>query len=269
MEEKLDIVIQGQYTEYTDLIVDSYLKIPFVNTIIVSCWEDNKVPKENRRVLHVRNQYPESPGTDNRNLQIVSSLNGLKKCQTNFSIKTRSDQKFSYDSMMKMFDFFMEHNQSNVQYQYDSTKPKNKILVAGIYPGLLFCPRDHIFWGHTDDLIELFNIPLEKYGFIDKVRVPKYLLWKYYDHFIRTETYIGTHYCSNFDETLNRFLLKPEEHLYDGAIYWYYAKDFSDRITPLIFKSFSKDCINFDWPCKPGFTIESYLDVCSWHEDGF
>jgi hypothetical protein len=268
-QEKLDIVIQGRYDDYTDEIIDSYLKLPFLNKVIVSCWEDNKNSIYKRGTTFLRNEYPQSPGTDNRNLQIVSSLNGLKLCETKFSIKMRSDQKFSYDSMMKMFDFFMENNQASISFQYDHQKPRNKILVAGWYPGLLFCPRDHIFWGNTDDLVDLFDIPLEINGFIQKVKVPKERLWMYYNYFIRTETYIGAHYCSNFDETVNRFLLKPEEHLYDGAVYWYYTKDFSDRITPSVFKSFPKEVINFDWPCKKDFTIQSYLDACSWCEDFF
>ena len=141
-------------------------------------------------------------------------------------------------------------------------------MVAGIYSNLLFCPRDHIFWGRTNDLIELFDIPLEKNGFIEKVRIPKQRLWMYYNHFIRTETYIGVHYCSKFNEELYKMILNPHECLYDGAIYWYHSKGVSDNITPLVFKSFPKSTVYFDWPCKPEFTVQSYLDVCSWHEDG-
>jgi hypothetical protein len=263
----IDIVIQGKYDEYTDEIIDSYLELPFLNQIIVSCWEDNKTLRDVDRVQYIRNEYPDSSGTDNRNLQIVSSLNGLRHCTSDFSVKMRSDQKFTYESMVKMYDFFMENKATSTYYEYNLEKPNNTILVAGIYPYLLFCPRDHMFWGHTQDLIDLFNIPLEKYGLIDKVKIPKERLWKYYDHFIRTETYIGTHYCSNFNEILNRFILKPEEHLYDGAIYWYYAKEFSDKITPSVFKSFPREVIDFEWPCKKDFTVQSYLDACWWHED--
>ena len=63
-------------------------------------------------------------------------------------------------------------------------------------------------------------------------------------------------------------ILNPHECLYDGAIYWYHSKGVSDNITPLVFKSFPKSTVYFDWPCKPEFTVQSYLDVCSWHEDG-
>ena len=269
MNNKLDIVIQGNYTDYTDEIIDQYISLPFVNNVIVSCWQDNKKSISSNKVIFIRNIYPDSPGTDNRNLQIVSSLNGLKNCQSEFAVKTRSDQKFTYDSMMKMYDFFMQNNQKSVNYQYESDKPQNKIMVAGIYSNLLFCPRDHIFWGNSRDLVELFDVPLEKNGFIDKVKIPKQRLWMYYDHFVRTETYIGIHYCSKFYDELYRIILKDNEHLYDGAIYWYYTKDLSDKITPLVFKSFPKSLIEFDWPCKYDFTLESYIGACQWHEDGF
>lgn len=272
MEEKIDIVIQGAYTSYTDFIADSYLELPFVNNVIISCWEDNKLPREKRRIKYVRSKYPVSPGTDNKNLQIVSSLNGLKKCETKFAVKTRSDQKFTYDSMMKMYDFFLENNERNLHYQYNHKKPFNRILAAGMFPDVLFAVRDHIFWGNTDDLIELFDIPLEQNSLIDKVKIPKERLGNYYDHFIRTETYIGAHYCANFEEEIFRFLLLPEKHLYDGAEYWYYVKELSNRITTEVFKSFPKTAIDLEWQkCQSlnfAFSLEQYKIKSFWHEEG-
>ena len=275
-DDKVDIVIQGIYNDYTDEIIELYLTIPFVNNIIVSCWQNNKESTNCDRVTFVRNVPPESAGTDNRNMQIVSSLNGLKKCQSKFSIKTRSDQKFTYDSMMNMYDFYMKNNERALLHQYDYDKPKNKILVAGIYSNLLFSPRDHIFWGNTQDLIDLFDIPLEKNGLIEKIRIPKNRLARYYDYFIRTETYIGVHYCSKFNDELYRVIIKDDEHLYDHAIYWYYTKDLSNNITPLVFKSFPKSIIQLDWSHSSGNLYKlgrseecSYLIGCSWDENGF
>ena len=277
MSELLDVVIQGPYTDFTDGIIDSYQKIPFINNIIVSCWDDDKKSKPKRRVEFVRNECPHSPGTDNRNLQIVTSLNGLKKCDTKFAIKTRSDHKFTYDSMMKMYEFFMHHNERQMCYQYDQSKPYNRILVAGIHLELLFSAKDHIYWGNTEDLIELFNIPLEKNGLVETIRVPKERLGMYYEYFIRTETYIGAHYCSNFNDEINRFLLLPREHLHDNAVYWYHCKQRSDEIFYKIFKSFPKSTIQFDWfHTHSGKLHEigrspecSYLTSCYWHDEGF
>lgn len=271
--EKIDIVVQGPYTDFTSYVCESYLELPFVNNVIVSCWEDDKVSYKNRRVKVVKNKYPESPGTDNKNLQIVSSLNGLKESKTKFSIKVRSDQRFTYDSMMKMYDFFLQNNERNLSYQYEKNKPHNRIFVAGVYPNLLFAIRDHIFWGHTDDLIELFNIPLEKNSLVDIVKVPKERLGNYLDYFTRTETYIGAHYCANFNEEVNRLLILQKEHLYDNSVYWYYSKELSDSITYSVFKSFPKTSIDLEWVNwrKHGFDFRfnEYLERSSWHEEGF
>jgi WavE lipopolysaccharide synthesis len=273
MTEKIDIVIQGPYTDYTDSIIESYLNLPFTNNIIVSCWNDNKLPKERRRVKFIRNNYPFSCGTDNKNLQIVSSLSGLKHCNTNFAIKTRSDQKFTYDSMMGMYEFFLDHNEKTTSYQYNHKKPYNKILVAGVYPNLLFAFRDHIFWGSTDDLIEFFDIPLEQNSLIDKVKIPKERLGNYCNYFTRTETYLGAHYCSNFNEEINRILLLQDQHLYDNSIYWYYSKEISDTILSSVIKSFPRSVIDLDWvKCSSlnfNFNIQEYLDFAAWHEDGY
>lgn len=271
--EKIDIVIQGPYTDFTDHLSDYYLNLPFVNNIIVSCWDTDKDSIKKRRVKYVRNKQPNSPGTDNKNLQIVSSLNGLKECETKFSVKIRSDQKFTHKSMTEMYYFFMENNERRISFQYNQEKPYNRILVAGHYPYLLFSCRDHMFWGNTDDLIDLFDIPLEQNSLVDTIKVPKERLGNYCKYFTRTETYIGAHYCANFNEEINRILLLPKEHLYDEAIYWHYTKDISNNVTPLVFKSFPKSIIDLEWTRwrKSGFSFnfDEYLQCSSWDEDGF
>jgi hypothetical protein len=254
--EKMDIVLQGKYEEYTDEIIDEYLRVPFVNNVIVSCWDDDRPEHyHSSKVKYVRSVYPLSSGTCNKNLQITTSFAGIKLCKTKFSAKMRSDQKYNYNSMVNMYEFLMENH------------TEGKIFVAGMFPYLLFHPRDHIYWGTTENLYQLFDIPLEYNSLIDKVRIGKYELAQYTNYFTRPETYIGAHYCARFDDCVKKMLIEPEKYLYDDAINWQDAKDFSDRITPLVFKSFSRKCIDFDWTCKPGFTVQSYLDVCSWYED--
>jgi hypothetical protein len=270
---KIDIVLQGKYSEITDKVIDEYLKLPFVNDIIVSCWENDKTSvKNSTRVKFIRNSYPETFGTDNRNLQIVSSFAGLREVKTQFSAKMRTDQIYSYGSMMKMYDFFMKNNSRESTYQFDSEKPLGKIFVAGIYPSLLFHPRDHIFWGYTEDLIALFDIPLEYNGLSDKIRVPKDRLAKYYPFYTRTETYIGAHYASKFNEIVNVFLLEEHKYLHDNAPSWEDAYNFSKELMPKMFKSFPRSGIDLEWPTKdltnyPYDEQKQYYNEC-WSEDG-
>jgi hypothetical protein len=177
-----------------------------------------------------------------------------------YSIKMRTDQLYDYNSMLVMYNFFIENRKEHL------------IFVPGMYPHLLFHPRDHVFWGKRVDLIKLFDIPLKVNNVIDRVRISKQDLWKYYGYFIRTETYIGANYCSNFDERIKIFLIQPEKYLFDGSSNWYESLEVSNNITKKLFKSFPKTNINLRWP-KKNLSAYPYEDQkygyneC-WHEDG-
>lgn len=238
--DMMDIVLQGRYDADTDEVIAEYLKLPWVNNIIVSCWIDNATNKvyTNRRVKFVRSEYPFSPGTDNRNLQIVSSLAGLKLVRTEFAAKMRSDQLYDVKSMNRMYEWMKKYHKSN------------RLFVAGTYPKLLFHPRDHIFWGKTSDLINLFSCPLEQNGLVDRIRVKKDDLFGYINEFTRAETYLGAHYIAQFHPEINKYLLHPEKYLFDGAPEWYTAKKVSDRWTGEYFIPFPSTDINLKWKRK-------------------
>lgn len=273
-DDKLDIVLQGSYDEFTDQIIREYVRLPFIRNIIVSCWKDDKTNYYvDDRIEYIRNDYPQTFGTDNRNLQLVSSLEGVKRVKTKYAAKMRTDQKYNYESMMKMYEYFMENKDTDTKFEFDSDKPKNKIFVSAIYPSLLFHPKDHIFWGNTSDLIDLFDIPLEIGGLSDKIKVGKDHLAKYYNFFVRSETYIGAHYCSNFDERLKICLLEPSKYLYDNAPSWNDAYEISKSLTTKVFKSFPREGIDFSWPKKnmdsyPYDDQKKYYNEC-WAEDGY
>lgn len=260
--EKMDVVLQGQYEEYTDEIIDEYLKVPFVNDIIVSCWENDRPDNyHSSRVKYVRSQYPLTPGTCNKNLQITTSFAGIKLCKTEFSAKMRSDQKYDYNSMINMYEFLMENH------------TKGKIFVAGTFPSLLFHPRDHIYWGKTEDLHYLFDIPLEYNSLIDKVRIGKYELAQYANYLTRPETYIGAHYCTRFDDRVKKMLIEPEKYLYDGAPLWHEAHEISTEVLPKAFKTFPRTGIDLVWPKRNTYSYpydeqKMNSNEC-WNEDGY
>ncbi len=260
--EKMDIVLQGQYEEYTDEIIEEYLKLPFVNDIIISCWNEDKVNNYiSPRVKCVRSEYPLTPGSGNKNLQITTSFAGIKLCKTKFSAKMRSDQKYDYDSMMNMYKFFIENH------------TESKIFVAGMFPSLIFHPRDHIYWGETNDLYQLFDIPLEYNSLIDKVRIGKYELAQYTNYWVRPETYIGAHYCTKFDDRIKLMLIEPEKYLYDNAPLWNEANEISTQVTLKAFKCFPRTGIDLVWPKRNTYSYpydheKMYSNQC-WHEDGY
>lgn len=237
---KIDIVLAGHYDDSTDEIINSYLKLDFINNIIVSTWEGQGMSGyDSNRVQFIRIPKPETPGTDNRNLQIATANAGLKAVTTKYCAKMRTDQLYDQDSMINMY-----------SYMLNNRKFDDQIFVAGIYPNLLFHPRDHIFWGRTCDVRELYDVPLEYNGLADKIKVTKENLYKYYPFFVRNETYLGARYCSKFNETINIMILEPEKYLHDNCEGWSQAHQISQNVVHRAFKPFPRTGIDLKWSRK-------------------
>ena len=271
---KLDIVLQGKYNENVLHIAEYYLELEFVNNIIISCWQDDIIPKiNNDRIKIIQSEVPSNPGTGQRNLQIVSSLAGIKVSKTEFIIKIRNDQRYTHESMINMYKFYEEYKERKLTFYYDEERPRNRICVSGNFSEFSFHPRDHLFWGNREDLIDLFSLPLEIGKVTDTIRfiVPEdYSL--YYEYFIRTETYIGAHYLSNFDQKINYYLLDPKKYLYDNSEKYSETRNLSDKLTPQVFKSFPKEGIDLEW-YKYKWKTYPYQGQKvrfgeRWHEDG-
>ena len=178
-KELIDIVLQGQYTDYTDVVANHYLELPFVNRVIISCWEHDKEDVTNPRIKFIRSKFPEVVGSGNRNLQIVSSLTGLQSVDTEFSVKIRSDQKYSHSAMTRMYEHFFRNKERVITFQDDETKPRNRIFVGGSFPEFPFHPKDHIMWGNTEDLIDVFSLPLEQHSIYTRAGIQQKDYWKY------------------------------------------------------------------------------------------
>lgn len=232
---KIDLVIQGIYTDYTMEIVNHYLNLDFVNKVIISCWEDNVVNSNSDRISVVKSKDIEYPGLANRNRQIKTSLEGLKTATTEFAVKLRSDQKISLDSMRLMYDFYNEHKEQRLPFA-DGTKPKNRICVAGIFKPYPFHPRDHIFWGNAQDLIDVFDIPYDTVSLINED----------YAKYTRAETYICSWYYARFDNEIVKYINEPTKYLVDKASNINEALEKSNYWGPQVFKPFPR--INFEWP---------------------
>ena len=244
VQEKLDIVLQGPYDSYALDTAHQYITLPFVNNVIISCWENDDVPKiKHSGIKVVQSPEPDNRGTGNRNLQIVSSLAGVKRSTAQYVCKMRNDQRYTLDSMWKMNEVFNKN--------FDKKIPKGakgRIFTAGYFKEFPFHPRDHLFWGHRQDLIDLFSTPLEPIGLHEKLNMEKVELSHLYDCFIRNESYIGAHYCARFNSKIKKYLLMPERYLYDGAPFMKEVMDVSNDILDKVFQCFPREGIDLAWP---------------------
>jgi len=286
--EKIDIILQGPYTDFTDEIIQYYLELPFVNKIIISCWEgivpstngicvDNKNQVYNHEkvecVRSVNNLY--YSGVLNVNYQLVTSLTGVKYSKNDLCAKFRTDQKYTHESMTNMYEFFIENihtSKPEVNFLNQNITAKGKIFIAGNFNTLLFHPRDWLYWGYREDLINLFDIPFQVNEHCKELNVNKEKCESngdyYFKLFTRPETYIGAYYCSRFDERIIEMLDNQSEYLYDSALNIEYSYKVSNEIMPKVFKSFPRTGIHMIWPKNNIWHFPISLDHEIWHEEG-
>lgn len=218
---KTQIVLQGETNNFTNFIIEEYSKLFFIDNIILSTYK-NEFLKYNCEV--VLNEIINPNGTGNRNLQINTSRNGIKKVCSDFCIKMRTDQFIHLDSMIMMYNF------------YKKNYKKKRIFVMGMYKNFPYHPRDHVFWGEAENLKELFDIPFDMNSNLDQD----------YRYKTRAETYIGQFYYSKFDKSINNHIENPLTYTVDLAPKKNEAleKDFSIRDN--VFFPFPR--VNMEWP---------------------
>jgi hypothetical protein len=233
---KMDMVLQGNASKYTLEIAEHYLQLKFVNNIIISCWQNDDINSTNSRIHILKNEDVENPGSGNRNRQIKSSLEGLKQVTTEFSAKLRSDQKIRLTSMNLMYYFYLANSKKNLSFWNNELRPYNKICVAGIFRPFPFHPRDHIFWGNTLDLIDVFNIPYDTTLLSNTT----------YTEILRSEAYIAAHYYANFNPLILDFIKNKKDYLVDNAPKINEAFEINNKIITDVFMPFPK--IDFEWP---------------------
>jgi len=221
----LTAVVQGRiFPEDTPRVVFNLLQTSFVNKVIVSCWEGEEFNFDDSRVTVVKNTPPEIAGITNRNMQIVSSRGGISGVTTPYAAKFRSDQIISVDSLEMMNRF---------RLKFESEK---RIFVCGDF-SLPFHPRDHVYWGRTDDVKELFDIPL------DPIPAPP---GEHYDIYVRSETYIAQFYYARRDTRVAAMVDEPRRYLVDGAPEYHRALALSNELRDKYFHVFPR--IQLDWP---------------------
>ena len=63
----IDIVMQGPLWDITPKAAEYYLKLPFINNIIISTWENETIPTNNNsKIIYLKNKKPRN---------VVSHLN--------------------------------------------------------------------------------------------------------------------------------------------------------------------------------------------------
>jgi hypothetical protein len=186
--QNTSIVIQGNLNFYSIMYVEAYQE--HFDNVILSTWLDEDTSPFNCKC--VKSNKVE-PGPGNCNLQITSSLNGLKEVKTEFAIKVRSD--ILIEDFDKWLQFFSEHQKDN------------RIFVLGLSDKWHYSPRDQIFAGRTEDLEILFDIP-----HLDGEYTATPSINNMYP-----ELWLGLHWFANFSDETKLFLANPQKYILSNA----------------------------------------------------
>jgi hypothetical protein len=255
MMDKLDLVLQGPNYPYTQDIIEYYLLNPLIGNVILSCWEndpDLNLQSSKVKVIKTPDNL-ENPGIGNRNRQILSSKVGLSEVESNYCAKMRSDQKISHESLIAMHDFYTVKRDSSWEHS---------LFVVGMYTKFPFHPRDHVFWGQTRDIKELFDIDYDPEPFTKEPDYSKVL---------RAEAYLGMFYYSKYDKRVEKFIKDPATYLVDTAPLKSEAIEVYNEIRDEVFKVFPRAKMewkkhNISWNTYP-FDRNKQLFSEYWYED--
>lgn len=234
--DKFDIVLQGEFCDITKTLIYEYSRLPFVDRIILSTYENSILPNLCSFVDYVFNDLVEPRGTGNRNLQINTSRNGLQKVGSKYCAKMRTDQFIRPHSMQAMYDYWKPRHEDG------------KLFVMGMYHAFPYHPRDHVFWGRTEDVKNVFDIPFD----------PEPNLEQDYRYKTRAETYIGQYYYARFDPSIQEHIDNPLEFLVDSAPRKNEALEKDYAMRDKVFVPFPK--VSMAWPKH---NLQNYhYDIC-------
>lgn len=257
----MEAIIQGQFIETdTPQVITNLLSTSFIERVIVSCWENCPVVKNNdSRVSFVRSKPHSIPGTGNRNLQIQSSLAGVRQVKSEVCAKFRSDQIISVESLELMNRFFNKFKEPQLKYA-DGTGPLYQMFSCGDFWPFAFHPRDHVFWSDTKSMETLFDIPYSTHTNPANADST-------YRKETRSEAYIGSYYYSRFNHDVKKMIDCPIEYLVDEAQKSSEALKISNLLKDKVFKVFPR--ISLNWPKHRifGYRYESQKHWERWNDE--
>lgn len=163
----ISVIVQGAIdSKFTGDVLKSVRKNLPEAEIILSTWIGSNTSNLGFDIL-VENEDPGAEIIDdvfktknNINRQIVSTKEGLNRATRKYSLKIRTDILLENTNFLNYFGKYIERNESvsilNERVLINSlyTRDFNKIT-------LLFHPSDWVFFGLTEDLKNIWDIPLQ------------------------------------------------------------------------------------------------------------
>lgn len=201
-------VVQGAVNEHTSKSLKSIKKYFPGSKVILSTWKNTKVKgllfdKIVKSIDPGGIKAKSNGGTVNFLRQKISTLNGLKKVNTKYSIKIRSDMAFYGD---KLICYYL----NNIKKLKKSKFFESRVLILengtinprGIYK-MPFHYGDWFYLGTTKDLKKIFSFKFKKKDeilngfYFKKKKFPNHIINKKYYMRYRSETLLSYFFLKN------------------------------------------------------------------------
>ncbi|PKB53214.1 hypothetical protein CRH03_22190 [Clostridium sp. HMb25] len=227
-KKKIAIILQGppDYKDnFTFETIKMYRKLFPESVLILSTWKNvsNEYISSIKKLdcVVVLNEQPPYTGIGNVNLQVLSTLSGLKKAKElgcAFAMKTRTDQRIYKASTCSFLLGLIRTFPSECEDQ------QGRIVVLQGSTGCMFIPyyiADFFYFGMIDDMLKLFSRKLSDKQFSDRKEMDKF------DMELAEKYPIGQalHYCAPQNFIMESYA-KQIGFSIDGSVkqYWDFVK---------------------------------------------
>tara|TARA_B100000519_G_scaffold203115_1_gene224189 strand:+ start:3163 stop:4077 length:915 start_codon:yes stop_codon:yes gene_type:complete len=175
LERRFAIIIQGPVADDDDFTLSTIelYRFHFPNAIIIlSTWPVSPIflkAAQKFNVHVIQNKPPDNPGISNLNFQITTSSSGVlaaKELGAHYALKTRTDQRIYHPSLETyLFNLIESFPLSN-----NVTNQASRLVGISLdtLKYRLYGIGDHFLYGHIDDMINYWNIPLDSREKLDK-----------------------------------------------------------------------------------------------------
>ena len=168
---QISVIVQGpivepegvkNYPYSTTAVIKSIRRFLRKSEIILSTWKGSYTHGMDYDILVLSEDPGGVPGskTGNQNRQIFSTQAGLKKATRQYIIKTRTDVIFTSANFLKYFEQYPRRNEKMKFF-------KNRVICSTVfahnpnrYTRKPFYPSDWFFFGLSEDIKQLWDIPL-------------------------------------------------------------------------------------------------------------
>ena len=248
---------------YTDILINNIKTFFPGSTLIVSTWTDKIIPTHITDLDEV--YYSKDPGpsyisyncerSHNMDRHIQSSKEGLARVQTKYSCVLRPDLSIKSRKFIEKYEMYESYIDNR-----NLIGIKNPILALSggtlyekaFLPTFLFHTCDFLYFGHTNDLKKIFNLPIES----DGRKIQEKIHFYFEKHFESRRSFLMKSYKNPFFiqryiaeafpiiKHINNFIEAPIDHS------WVLDKELSE--------------LSFKWHTQSVILISSYLNDISW-----